>query len=44
MTFNSDGSIEEKPDNRFVKYEENYFPGTMISVKIRIDYENTENI
>ena len=44
MTFNTYGNIEEKPDSRFVKYEENYFPGTMISVKIRIDYENTVNL
>lgn len=44
MTFNNSGNIEEKPDSNFVKYEANYFPGTLISVKIRIDYENTENI
>jgi hypothetical protein len=44
MTFNKSGNIEEKPDSNFVKYEPNYFPGTLISVKIRIDYENTENI
>lgn len=44
ITLNSDENIEEKPDDRFVKFEENYFPCTMISVKIRIDYENTENL
>jgi hypothetical protein len=44
MTFNEQGNIEDLPDPKFVKYERNYFPGTLISVKIRIDYENTENI
>ncbi len=34
MTFNDSGSIEEKPDSRFVKYVNNYFPGTIISAKI----------
>lgn len=42
MTFNESGNIEEKPNSEFVKFEKNYFPGTIISVKIRIDYENTE--
>jgi len=44
MTFNKEGDIEIKPDPEYVRYEKNYFPGTLISVKIRIDYENTENI
>ena len=44
MTFNREGNIEELPDPKYVKFEQNYFPGTLISVKIRIDYENTENI
>lgn len=34
MTFNETGNIEEKPDSRFVKYVNNYFPGTIISAKI----------
>lgn len=44
MTFNTTGNIEELPDENYVKYEDNYFPGTIISVKLKLDYENTENI
>lgn len=44
MTFNSSGNIEDIPDNNFVRYEENYFPGTMISVKLKLDSENTEKL
>lgn len=44
MTFNQSGDIEDKPDSQYVKFEKNYFPGTMISVKIKIDYDNTENL
>lgn len=44
MTFNASGNIEEMPDENYVKYEDNYFPGTIISVKLKLDYENTENI
>ncbi|RIY35114.1 hypothetical protein [Capnocytophaga canis] len=42
MTFNTSGNIEDMPDQKYVKYEENYFPGTIISVKLKMDYENTE--
>ena len=34
MTFNKSGKIEDKPDSKFVKYVNNYFPGTIISAKI----------
>jgi len=34
MTFTTSGKIEDKPDSRFVKYVNNYFPGTIISAKI----------
>ena len=44
MTFNKSGNIEEVPDGNYVIYEENYFPGTIISVKLKLDYENTENL
>lgn len=44
MTFNDTGNIEDKPDSTYVKYEKNYFPGTLISAKIRIDLENTEEL
>lgn len=44
MTFNQSGNIEELPDENYVRYEDNYFPGTIISVKLKLDYENTENL
>jgi hypothetical protein len=34
MTFNSSGNIEDKPDDKYVKFVSNYFPGTLISAKI----------
>jgi len=34
MTFNESGRIEDKPDSKFVKFIDNYFPGTIISAKI----------
>ena len=44
MTFNTMGDIEQLPDENYVVYEENYFPGTIISVKLKLDYENTTNL
>lgn len=44
MTFNESGSIEDLPDEKYVMYEENYFPGTMISVRLKLDYENTTDL
>lgn len=34
MTFNNSQNIEEKPDPKYVKFVEDYFPGTIISAKI----------
>ena len=34
MTFNDSGKIEDKPDQKFVKFVEYYFPGTLISADI----------
>lgn len=42
MTFNDSGNIEDKPDNKFVIFAENYFPGTLISAKILINDSNSE--
>ncbi|OFY84529.1 MAG: hypothetical protein A3F72_14080 [Bacteroidetes bacterium RIFCSPLOWO2_12_FULL_35_15] len=42
MTFNNTGDIEVKPDNKYVTFAENYFPGTIISAKIIIKELNTE--
>jgi hypothetical protein len=42
MTFNSEKDLDNKPDKKYVHYAENYFPGTLISAKIWIDYNSTE--
>lgn len=34
MAFNKQKNIEEPPDKKYVKFVENYFPGTIISAKI----------
>lgn len=34
MTFNKTGNIEDKPDPKYVKFVDHYFPGTIISAKI----------
>lgn len=41
MTFNESGNIEDKPDRRFVKSVDNYFPGTMISARIYFNEDDT---
>lgn len=43
MTFNESGSIEDKPDSNFVKFVENYFPGTIISAKILFNEDDLTN-
>lgn len=40
MTFNKSGNIEDKPDKKYVKYTEEYFPGTLISAKILINNDD----
>lgn len=40
MTFNESGKIEDKPDSKFVKYVDNYFPGTIISAKIMFNEDD----
>lgn len=42
MTFNKNGNIKELPDEKFVNFAEQFFPGTMISAKICITYNNLE--
>jgi len=34
ITFNNSGRIEDKPDPKYVKFADSYFPGTLISIKI----------
>jgi hypothetical protein len=40
MTFNKSNNIEDKPDNKYVKYNDNYFPGTLISARILINKDD----
>jgi hypothetical protein len=40
MTFNNSGFIEDKPDSKFVKFVDNYFPGTIISAKIMFNEDD----
>jgi len=40
MTFNKSGNIEDSPDNNFVRFVDDYFPGTLISVEILFNGEN----
>lgn len=42
MTFNAVGNIEDIPDDRYVTYTDNKFPGTIITARIFIDEYNTE--
>ncbi|WP_025866314.1 hypothetical protein [Prolixibacter bellariivorans] len=37
MTFNDSGSIEDKPDNKYVYQTKDYFPGTIISAKLLLN-------
>lgn len=43
MTFNKSGNIEDAPDKKYVKYEDNYFPGTTISARIFLSEDDFEN-
>jgi hypothetical protein len=40
MTFNKSNNIEDKPDNKYVKFNDNYFPGTIISARILINKDD----
>lgn len=42
MTFNNSGNIEDKPDDNFVTFADNFFPGTVITAKIYINFNNIE--
>lgn len=42
MTFNEAGNIEDVPDDKYVMYADNKFPGTIITARIFIDEYNTE--
>lgn len=42
MTFNESGSLEDKPDEKYVTFADNFFPGTMIATKIYINFKSVE--
>ena len=42
MTFNNSGNIENTPNKDYVKYVENYFPGTLISARIFLNDDDFE--
>ncbi len=44
MPFNSTNSLHDSPDNKFVKFVADHFPGTMLSARICIKPENTAPI
>ena len=37
ISFNESGSLKEKPDSRYVKHVNNYFPGTAIYVRLLLN-------
>ncbi len=41
ITFNESGEINEEPNKKFVTFAHNFFPGTMISARILIKFDNT---
>lgn len=43
MTFNEEGDITNKPDQKFVKFVPHYFPGTLICAEILFNEDDFEN-
>lgn len=41
ITFNQTGDISDKPDKKYVTFAPHYFPGTLVSARILISYNNT---
>jgi hypothetical protein len=41
ITFNESGEINEEPNGKFVNFAPNFFPGTLISARILIKFDNT---
>ena len=41
ITFNDSGNISDRPDKKYVSFAPHYFPGTMISARILIKFDNT---
>jgi len=43
ITFNESGEINEEPNKKYVTFAPNFFPGTLISARILIKFDNTDN-
>lgn len=44
MAFNEKGDLHELPDDNFVTFADQFFPGTIISAKICLTYNNIETV
>jgi hypothetical protein len=44
VTFNKEEDIKAKPDEKYVKFAPNFFPGALISARILIKFENTTEV
>jgi len=44
MAFNNLGDIHQRPDKNYVNFTPEFFPGTMISANICINYQNLEEV
>jgi hypothetical protein len=44
ITFNGTEDIQDKPDKKFVTFAPHYFPGTMISARILLKFDNTNSV
>jgi hypothetical protein len=42
ITFNDSGEINKEPDKKYVTFAPHFFPGTMISARILIKFDNTD--
>lgn len=43
MTFNDSGEISDLPDSKYVSFAENFFPGTLMTAKICINFNSIQN-
>jgi hypothetical protein len=44
IAFNNENSLEDKPDEKYVKKMENYFPGTMITMQFFLDPKYLQSV
>ena len=43
MTFNKQKSLREKPDKRYIRFTDYFFPGTAIYARIALNSSITQN-